>query len=169
MLTSIGESVILLTMMDMIDQTILEELQNDARISNAELARRVNLSPPATLARIRRLESSGVIDGYVTRVNRKAVGYDMLCFVNVSLQLHKPDQLETFRDAIKAIPQVLECHHVTGDFDYLLKVVARDTADLEDFLVNHLTPVPGIGRIHTSLVLSETKSNSPIPGLEENN
>ncbi len=149
-------------MQDQLDRIILQELQQDARISNAELARRVKLSPPATLARIRRLEQSGFIQGYTTDINRKLAGYDMLCFVSISLQLHEVDQLNEFRSAIRELPQVLECHHVTGDYDYLLKIVARNTADLEDFIVNHLTPVPGVARIHTSLVLSETKPLTPL-------
>ena len=149
-------------MQDELDRLILEELQKDARISNAELARRVQLSPPATLARIRRLEESGLIKGYTTNIDRKMAGYDLLCFVSVSLQVHDTDQLYAFRGAIREIPRVLECHHVTGDYDYLLKVVARDTADLEDFLVNQLTPAPGVARIHTSVVLSETKPPSSL-------
>ena len=149
-------------MLDELDRKILNELQADARISNAELARRVDLSPPATLARIRRLEESGLIEGYTTRINRNHAGYDLLCFVSVSLQVHDTDQLYAFRSAIREIPRVLECHHVTGDYDYLLKVVAKNTADLEDFLVNQLTPAPGVARIHTSVVLSETKPPSPL-------
>ncbi len=149
-------------MQDELDRLILHELQQDARISNAELARRVELSPPATLARIRRLEKSGFIQGYTATIDRKLAGYDMLCFVFVSLQLHKTEQLTGFIQAIQTIPRVLECHHITGEYDYLLKVVARNTDDLEDFLVNHLTPVPGVARIHTSLALSETKPPSPI-------
>jgi DNA-binding Lrp family transcriptional regulator len=149
-------------MQDELDRLILQELQSDARISNAELARRVQLSPPATLARIRRLEESGLIQGYTTTVNRKLAGYDLLCFVSVSLQVHDTEQLYAFHSAIREIPRVLECHHITGDYDYLLKVVARDTADLEDFLVNQLTPAPGVARIHTSVVLSETKPPSSL-------
>jgi DNA-binding Lrp family transcriptional regulator len=149
-------------MQDKLDRRILQELQEDARISNAELARRVQLSPPATLARIRRLEESGLIQGYTTVLDRKLAGYDLLCFVSVSLQVHELEQLYAFRSAIRDIPRVLECHHVTGDYDYLLKVVAQNTADLEDFLVNQLTPAPGVARIHTNLVLSETKPPSPM-------
>jgi DNA-binding Lrp family transcriptional regulator len=149
-------------MTDELDRLIVQELQQDARISNAELARRVELSPPATLARIRRLEESGLIQGYSAKVDRKLAGYDLLCFVSVSLQVHDTEQLYAFRNAVREIPRVLECHHVTGDYDYLLKVVARDTADLEDFLVNQLTPAPGVARIHTSVVLSETKPPSSL-------
>ena len=150
-------------MIDDLDKDILEILQSDARISNAELARRVNLSPPATLARIRRLEENGYIDQYATLVDRKQMGYDMLCFVRVSLQLHDIDQVNGFREAVQLMPEILECHHVTGDYDYILKVVAHNTQDLEDFLINQLTPIPGVARIYTSLVLNEVKTSTIIP------
>lgn len=150
-------------MIDELDSSILEILQTDARISNAELARRVNLSPPATLARVRRLEENGYIDHYATLIDRKQVGYDMLCFVRVSLQLHDIEQVDGFREAVQQMSEVLECHHVTGDYDYILKVVARNTKDLENFLINQLTPIPGVARIYTSLVLNEVKSSTVIP------
>ena len=152
-----------MNMLDELDIVILQILQSDARISNAELARRVNLSPPATLARVRRLDESGYIDRYATLVNRRQVGYDMLCFVSVSLQLHDIEQVTGFRDAVEQMPEVLECHHVTGDYDYLLKIVAHNTKDLENFLLRKLTPIPGVARIHTSLVLNEVKSTTVIP------
>jgi DNA-binding Lrp family transcriptional regulator len=150
-------------MLDELDMIILGILQSDGRISNAELARRVNLSPPATLARVRRLEESGYIENYVALVNRQQAGYDMFCFVRVSLQLHDTEQVTGFREAVQHMPEVLECHHVTGDYDYLLKVVAHNTKDLEDFLINRLTPIPGVARIYTSLVLNEVKSSTVIP------
>ena len=149
--------------LDDLDKLILAELQADARISNTELARRVNLSPPATHARVRRLEESGYVDRYVTLVDRKQAGYDMLCFVRVRLQLHDTDQVEGFHKAVKEMPEVLECHFVTGDYDYLLKVLTRNSEDLEDFLVNRLTPIPGVAQIHTSLVLREVKNSTIIP------
>lgn len=150
-------------MIDELDSAILEILQSEARISNAELARRVNLSPPATLARVRRLEESGYIERYVALVDRRQVGYDMFCFVRVSLQLHDTEQVTGFREAVQQMPEILECHHVTGDYDYILKVVARNTKDLENFLINQLTPIPGVARIYTSLVLNEVKSSTVIP------
>jgi DNA-binding Lrp family transcriptional regulator len=149
--------------LDQTDKRILEELQRDARISNAELSRRVNLSPPATHARVKRLEERGYIRQYVSLINRQLAGYDMLCFVRVSLQLHQVDQVSRFHEAIREMPEVLECHFVTGDYDYLLKVVAHNTEDLEDFLVNRLTPISGVARIHTSLVLREVKSSTFTP------
>jgi DNA-binding Lrp family transcriptional regulator len=149
--------------MDKLDQLILDELQRNARISNAELARRVSLSPPATLARVKRLEEDQYIQRYVAILDRIKANFDMLCFVRVSLQLHDTDLVTGFHKAIRKMPEVLECHHVTGDYDYLLKIVAHNTKDLENFLVRRLTPVPGIAQIHTSLVLSEVKNSSIIP------
>jgi Lrp/AsnC family leucine-responsive transcriptional regulator len=149
-------------MIDELDKSILKILQEDARISNVELARRVNLSPPATHARVKRLEENGLVKQYVGLINRQEIGYDMLCFISVSLQLHELDKVTGFHEVIKEMPEVLECHHVTGEYDYLLKVVARNTEDLEDFLVHRLTPVPGVARIHTSLVLREVKSTTTL-------
>ena len=150
-------------MIDDYDKNILNILQQNARITNAELARRVNLSPPATLSRVRKLEENGFIQRYSTILNRQKAGYDMLCFVSVSLQLHEINQVTGFHEAIQGMPEVLECHHVTGNYDYLLKLVVQHTDDLEDFLVNRLTPIPGVARIHTSLVLKETKNSTAIP------
>lgn len=150
-------------MLNKFDIAILEILQVDARISNAELARRVNLSPSATLIRVRRLEENGVIDRHVTLVNHRQAGYDMLCFVSVSLQLHDIEQVTGFREAVQQMSEVLECHHVTGGYDYLLKIVAHNTKDLEHFLLEKLTPIPGVARIHTSLVLNDVKSTTVIP------
>ena len=112
-------------MLDETDRIILEILQEQGRISNAELARRVDLSPPATHARLRRLEEGGYIRQYAALLDLDKVGYDMLCFVMVSLQLHQSQQVEGFKAAIQEMPEVLECHHVTGEYDYLLKVVIR--------------------------------------------
>ncbi|MBT3337397.1 MAG: Lrp/AsnC family transcriptional regulator [Anaerolineae bacterium] len=150
-------------MLDELDKKILQALQKDARISNTELARRVNLSPPATHARVRRLEKDGFIRSYTTVVDRQKAGYDLLCFISVSLQLHETEQVTGFLKIIAEMPEVLECHHVTGEYDYLLKVVTRNTEGLEDFLMNRLTPVSGVARIHTNLVLREAKSTSEIP------
>jgi DNA-binding Lrp family transcriptional regulator len=150
-------------MLDSTDKLILEILQTEGRLSNAELARRVNLSPPATHARLRRLEEEGVIRGYAALLDREKSGYDMLCFVQISLQLHQPQQVQAVRDAIRDMPEVLECHHITGEYDYLLKVVIHNRKDLERFILERLTPVPGVARIHTSLVLTEVKATTALP------
>lgn len=150
-------------MIDEIDKIILNALQENARISNADLARRAELSPSAILTRVKRLEEQGYISEYAARLKRQLIGYDMLCFVGVTLQRHEIEQVSEFDDAIAKIPEVLECHHVTGDYDYLLKVIAKNTADLEQFLIHVLTPIKGVSRIHTSVVLSEVKASSTLP------
>ncbi len=149
--------------LDSIDRIILDVLQTDGRISNAELARQINLSPPACHARLRRLEEMGYIRQYTALLNMDKLGYDLLCFVNVSLQKHTMQQVEQFHAQICEMPEVLECHHITGEFDYLLKVVIRNRKDLEQFIVNKLTPLPGVARIYTSLALSSVKSGTAIP------
>jgi DNA-binding Lrp family transcriptional regulator len=148
---------------DRFDLAILRELQGNGRISNANLARRVHLSPPAVHARVRRLERDGVIRQYTALLDGEKVGYDMLCFVHLSLQRHQPRQVRDVREALEKMPEVLECYHVTGEHDYLLKVVIRNRKDLDRFVVEQLTPVPGIARVHTSIALNEVKSTTVLP------
>jgi len=147
-------------LLDELDRAILTILQGNGRISNVELAQRISLSPPATLTRVRRLENLGFIDGYMALVNREKIGYDMICFVSVILSIHQVEQVEGFRKAIQTMPQVLECHHVTGEYDYLLKIVVKNRQDLEQFVMAELTPIQGVARIHTSLVLTEIKQTT---------
>lgn len=149
--------------LDETDRQILLILQEDGRISNADLARRIGLSAPATYARVRRLEEQGLIRGYVALVDMEQAGYDLLCFVHVSLQMHQSQPVENFKQAIRSMPEVLECHHVTGDYDYLLKVALRNRKDLERFAIERLTPIPGVARIHTSLVLRVVKETTALP------
>lgn len=150
-------------MLDDVDRALLHDLQQDARLSNAELARRVNLSAPGLQKRLRKLEESGVITHYVALIDREALGYDMLCFIQVTLQRHEPEAIRRFRSLVQAMPEVLECHHITGEYDYLLKVVVQNRKHLEQFLVETLTPIPGMDKIRTSLVLSEIKTTTAIP------
>ena len=145
------------------DRAILDALQQDGRIANAELARRLNLSPPAVHARLRRLEEAGLIARYAALLDREKLGFDLLCFINVSLQRHTREHVDVFRDRIRGLPNVLECHHVTGEYDYLLKVVVRNRKELEHLLMEELTPIPGVAHIHTSLVLNEIKAATALP------
>ncbi len=154
------------TLLDDIDRTLLRALQEDARQTNTDLARRVELSATGLQKRLRRLEEAGIIMGYVAQVDREAVGYDMLCFVQVTLQRHDPDAVENFRREVQGMREVLECHHLTGEFDYLLKVIVRNRKHLEQFILHTLTPVRGMDKIRTSLVLSEIKALSAIPLIE---
>ena len=150
-------------MLDKVDKSVLRALQADGRSSNVELARKISLSPPAAHARVRRLEKDGYIRQYTVIVDREKAGYDLLCFIHISLQMHQVTQVEKFREATRKMPEVLECHHITGEYDYLLKVVLRNRKDLERFVVDKLTPIPGVARIHTSLVFTEVKSTMALP------
>lgn len=149
--------------LDDIDRALLNSLQQDARLSNTELARRVDLSLTGLQKRLRKLEDNGLIQGYVALVDREAVGFDMLCFVQVTLHRHETQQVNFFREAIGRLAEVLECHHVTGEYDYLLKVVVRNRKHLERFLMEALTPIPGIDKIRTSIVLNELKATTTLP------
>ena len=149
--------------LDDIDRSILVALQADGRLSNLDLSRAVGLSPAATHARARRLEMAGVIRGYAALVDPDATGFDLLCLIAITMQLHQSAQIERTKAALRAMPEVLECHHVTGQYDYLLKVALRDRRALERFVVEKLTPLPGIARIQTSLVLAEVKHTTALP------
>jgi DNA-binding Lrp family transcriptional regulator len=151
------------SVLDELDKRLLRALQLDGRLSNVELAHSIHLSPPATHARLRRLEKEGYIRQYAALLDREKTGYDLLCFIHVSLQMHQLEQVEKFRESTRQMPEVLECHHITGEYDYLLKVALRNRKDLERFLVDRLTPIPGVGRIHTSLVLTEVKATMALP------
>lgn len=150
-------------MLDETDKVLLRNLQTDGRLSNVELARKISLSPPATLARLRRLEKDGYIRNYTAVVDREKAGYDLLCFIHISMQMHQLEQVEGFRKLVRQMPEVLECYHITGEYDYLLKVALRNRKDLERFAVDRLTPIPGVARIHTSLVFTEVKSTTALP------
>jgi Lrp/AsnC family transcriptional regulator, leucine-responsive regulatory protein len=149
--------------LDPIDLEILRTLQEDGRISNADLARTAGLSRAATHARVRRLEQMGAISRYTAIVDPEAVGFDLLCLIGVAMQLHSQENIARARAAIAEMPEVLECYHVTGDFDYILKVAVRNRSDLQRFILDRLTPVPGIARINTSLVLGIEKSTTALP------
>src|SRR5688500_3769354 len=149
--------------LDALDRQILSQLQSDASLSSAELARRVELSAPGLQKRLRRLREGGVIARQVALLNREAVDLDLLCFVHVTLAHHQPDGVSGFRRAVQHMPEVLECHLLTGEFDYLLKVVAANHRELERFLVERLTPTAGVDKIRTSIVLNEIKSSTALP------
>ena len=145
------------------DRLLLNYLQSDARMTNTELARRVDLSPPGLQRRLRKLEEMGIVERYVTLLNREAVGFDMLCFIQVTLVRHEPESVRNFKDYVQDMAEVLECHHITGEYDYLLKIVVHNRKHLEEFLIDKLTPVPGMDKIRTSLVLREIKATTVLP------
>lgn len=144
------------------DLIILRELQSNT-ITNVELARRINLSAPATHARVKRLEALGYLKTTKAVLDREKLGFVLLCFITVALQMHKPDEVARFRETVINAPEVLECHHVTGDYDYILKVALRGRQDLQRFLMDVLTPIEAVARLHTRVVLDEVKSTTALP------
>lgn len=151
------------THLDETDVQILHLLQNDGRITNAELAKRVGLSPPSVLQRVRALEKSGLIRTYVALLDPERLGLRITALVMISLSLHQEQPIERFRRSIQEIPEITECYHVSGDFDFLLKVVVRDMRAYEVFLREKLSKIKGIGKITTNFVLATTKQTTQIP------
>jgi Lrp/AsnC family transcriptional regulator, leucine-responsive regulatory protein len=148
---------------DELDRRLLSLLQEDARRSTADLARKLKLSGPGLQKRLRKLEERGVIRRYAAIVNREAVGLGILCFVHIMLAHHRPDSIKRFPDRIKNMREVLECHFLTGEFDYLLKVVVASHEELEKFLFEKLMKVPGVDRTRTSIVVKEVKATTALP------
>ena len=142
---------------------ILRELQDNARMNNAELAKRVGLSPSACLRRVNAMEESGLIEGYVTRVSREATGYSVSVFANVTLERQVDQDLAVFEERIVACPEVMDCYLMTGDSDYLLHVVVSDMPDYERFLSESLTMVPGIERVRSSVCLRTVVERTTPP------
>jgi DNA-binding Lrp family transcriptional regulator len=149
--------------LDAIDWNILDRLQSDARISNVKLAEAVNLSPSPCLARVRELEAGGYIDKYVTLLNPLKLGLTVSVFIQVTLEKQVEKQLGSFEAAIRKRPEVMECYLMTGDSDYLLRVVVPDIQALERFIVDHLTKIPGIANIRSSFALKQVKYQTTLP------
>ena len=151
------------TTIDEIDRKILAQLQQDARVSNTELAERVGLSAAPCLRRVRALEERRVISQYVTLVDPAALELGVTVFVQISLDLQVEDRLEIFERAIVRRPEVLECYLMTGDADYLVRVVVTDVAAYERFLKDVLTRVPGVAGIKSSFALKQVKYSTVLP------
>ena len=148
--------------LDRTDIAILRVLQAEGRISNVELSDRVHLSPPATLARVRRLEQEGYISGYAAMLNREKLGHDNLALIEIALELHQHERIAEVLDRLVAMPEVLECYHVTGEYDYMIKVSTVNNRALDRFIATRLIPLPGIARIHTSIVLKALKQTTQL-------
>lgn len=149
--------------MDEIDRQILVLLQEDGRMSNADLARRVGLSPPSVLQRVRKLEESHLISRYTAILTPDLLGYKILVIAMISLSLHQEKPIEGFQNSVKEIPEVLEVLHVSGDFDFLLKIVAKDMKDYERMVRERLSTIQGVGKIHSSFVLGINKNQTAMP------
>ena len=149
--------------LDATDIKILGELQQDAKITNAELASRVNLSASPCLTRVRDLERAGVIDRYVTLLNPASVGLTLSVFIQVSLDRQVESALERFEKAMQQFPEVMECYLMTGNSDYLVRVVVCDIQELERFIVKHLSRIEGVANIRSSFALKQVKYKTALP------
>lgn len=149
--------------LDEIDRRILEVLQQDARISNVDLAGKVGLSPSPCLRRVRDLEESGPVRRYVALLDPGSVGLGVSVFVQVSLERQAEQGLGEFEKRVLERPEVLECYLMTGDADYLLRVVVPDVAAFERFLMGHLTRIPGVASVKSSFALKQVKYSTALP------
>lgn len=148
--------------LDRTDKRILRELQHNGRISNVELARRVNLSATPCLERVRRLEQAGYIREYVAVLDPQRMDVGLLLYVEVTLDRTTSDVFERFREAIAVRPEVQECHMVAGGFDYLIKIRVPDMQAYRSFLGEGLTAAPGVRETHTYVVMEEIKESTAV-------
>lgn len=148
---------------DRIDRELLRLLQDDGRLSNAQLAEQVSLSPSACLRRLQRLEESGVIQGYRANLSAEAIGRPMTVFIEVTLSGQGNAALDAFERAVAACPAVLECHLMSGDFDYLLRVAVADMADYEHLHRHSISALPHVARLRTALAMRAVVPSRGFP------
>lgn len=148
---------------DETDKKILETLQNNGRITNAKLAATVGISPPAMLERVRRLETAGIISNYTAILDREKMGLEVMAIVSISLAAHELESIDRFREKLLALDEVLECHQVTGEDDFILKVVLKDIKSYSEFAMKKLAGIPGIQNFKSSFVLSTIKQSNILP------
>ena len=149
--------------LDSMDYRIIEELQQDGGLSNVELARRVHLSPSPCLARVKALEAAGVIRRYVALMDPQSLGLGLNVFINISLKAQSKEALAVFEQRIAEHDEVMECYLMTGDSDYLIRVAVTDIAALERFILEQLTPIPGIEKIRSSFTLKQVRYKTALP------
>jgi Lrp/AsnC family transcriptional regulator len=149
--------------LDAVDRTILMLLQSDASLSTAEIAARAGASQSSVWRRIEKLESTGIIKKRVALLDRRKLGLDMMVFAHVKLQAHGQRTLPMFEEAVRRFPEVVECHTLLGETDYLLRVVTRDTASYEDFFRKRLSQAAAVQFTNSSMAISEVKSTTELP------
>jgi len=143
--------------LDAIDKRIIQLLQQDAKMKMKEIAEALHMTTTPIFERIKRLEQQEFIKGYTAVVDKKKVGFGLMAFCSVSLEKHHEDNIEKFVAEINALPEVLECYHIAGMFDYLLKIIVKDMNDYQHFLTRKLAKVKNIGKVQSSFVMTEIK------------
>ncbi len=149
--------------LDSIDKKLLAELQAEGRVTNVDLARRVGLTAPPCLRRVRTLEEEGVIRGYHADLDPSKLGYAIMVFAMVSLRSQAEEDLRAFETHIKSLPEVRECHMLNGEIDFILKIVSRDLQSFQEFLTSKLTPAPNVASVKTSLTIRTAKHEPGVP------
>lgn len=149
--------------LDRYDRALLQVLQREGRITNSELAARVHLSESACLRRVRSLESLGLIEGYAALINQQKAGCPVDVFVSITLERQERADLRAFEEAIRKVPEVMECYLMSGEYDYLVRVVVADTADFERVHSQHLTSLPHVARVHSSFALRTVQKSRALP------
>ncbi|MDJ0813813.1 MAG: Lrp/AsnC family transcriptional regulator [Woeseiaceae bacterium] len=149
--------------MDRYDRHILQLLQDDGRMSNKQLAERVSLSESACLRRVRALEDQGVIQRYVAMLSQDKIGVPGDVLVHIGLHREEQSELAAFEEAVRRIPEVMECYLMTGEFDYLLRVVVADMADFERIHKEELTRLPGVARVNSSVAIRKVLKRTALP------
>ena len=149
--------------LDSIDRRLLAELQAEGRVTNVDLAKRVGLTAPPCLRRVRALEEAGVIRGYHADLDASSLGFTITVFAMVSLKSQAEEDLRAFENHIKALPEVRECHMLNGEIDFILKIVSRDLQSFQEFLTSKLTPAPNVASVKTSLTIRTAKNEPGVP------
>ncbi len=148
---------------DQIDRKILNILQSNAKITNAQLSKEIGLSPAPTLERVKKLENSGIIQSYHAKLHRPDIGLGVSTFVQVTLVGHKKDYISSFVEKIHEIPEVIECHHITGQGDFILKVVSQDIESYQKLLLEKISEISEIDSMQSIIVLSTFKDSKVMP------
>ena len=148
---------------DKVEARILSLLQRDGRMSNVELAEQVGLSESPTFRRVRQLESSGLIQGYTALINRRKLGYEVMAYVQITMEKQPDSATEKFHRRVEDEPHIIECHAMSGSHDYLLKVVARNIDHFSDLCMNKILKFPGVQHIESSFSLKEYKRSRELP------
>lgn len=149
--------------LDAIDRRILAALQRDGRLTNVELAEEVGLSPSPCLRRVRMLEKAGVIRGYHASLDRGGIGLGLTVFVGIKVERHHDEAATAFREAVRAVPEVISCHLVSGEADFLLQVVVPDLAAYERLLLDTLLRLPGVSDIRSNFAIQTVKAGAALP------
>ena len=149
--------------LDTIDRMLLSELQSEGRVTNVDLAKRVGLTAPPCLRRVRALEEAGVIRGYHADLDASSLGFTITVFAMVSLKSQAEEDLKAFENHIKALPEVRECHMLNGEIDFILKIVSQDLQSFQELLTSKLTPAPNVASVKTSLTIRTSKNEPGVP------